>query len=144
LCVNKNNVYLLYNQKKLEMKNVAVFVVILLFSALGYAQKGPKIEFSAPENTIDYGKISKGDNSVRSFEFTNTGDAPLIILSAESTLSTIVVTKPAAAIAPGKKGKIDVKYNMATGPIRKTITVETNAVNYPDGRVALKIKGEVL
>jgi carbon monoxide dehydrogenase subunit G len=45
---------------------------------------------------------------------------------------------------PGKKGKIDVKYNMSIGPIRKTITVETNAVNYPDGRVALKIKGEVL
>jgi hypothetical protein len=144
LCVNKNNVYLLYNQKKLEMKNVAAFVVVLMYSALSFAQKGPKIEFSTPENTIDYGKIYKGDNSVRSFEFTNTGDAPLVILSAESTLSTIVVTKPAAPIAPGKKGKIDVKYNMATGPIRKTITVETNAVNYPDGRVALKIKGEVL
>ena len=126
------------------MKNVATFIVIVLFSAIGYSQSGPKIEFSAPDNTVDYGKISKSDNGVRSFEFTNTGDAPLLITSAESTVSTIVVTKPAAAIMPGKKGKIDVKYNMAVGPIRKTITVETNAVNYPDGRVALKIKGEVL
>jgi len=126
------------------MKNVATFIVIVLFSAIGYSQNGPKIEFSAPDNTVDYGKISKNDNGVRSFEFTNTGDAPLLITSAESTVSTIVVTKPAAAIMPGKKGKIDVKYNMAVGPIRKTITVETNAVNYPDGRVALKIKGEVL
>lgn len=126
------------------MKNVASFIVIVLFSAFGYAQNGPKIEFTAPDNTIDYGKISKTDNGVRSFEFTNTGDAPLMITSAESTVSSIVVTKPAAAIMPGKKGKIDVKYNMAAGPIRKTITVETNAVNYPDGRVALKIKGEVL
>ncbi|OXB05022.1 DUF1573 domain-containing protein [Flavobacterium pectinovorum] len=126
------------------MKNVATFIVIVLFSAIGYSQNGPKIEFSAPDNTVDYGKISKSDNGVRSFEFTNTGDAPLLITSAESTVSTIVVTKPAAAIMPGKKGKIDVKYNMAVGPIRKTITVETNAVNYPDGRVALKIKGEVL
>ena len=126
------------------MKNVASFIVIVLFSALGYAQNGPKIEFTAPDNTIDYGKISKSDNGVRSFEFTNTGDAPLLITSAESTVSSIVVTKPGGAIMPGKKGKIDVKYNMAAGPIRKTITVETNAVNYPDGRVALKIKGEVL
>lgn len=126
------------------MKNVAAFIAIVLFSALGYSQNGPKIEFSAPDNTIDYGKISKTDNGVRSFEFTNTGDAPLLVTSAESTVSSIVVTKPAAAILPGKKGKIDVKYNMAAGPIRKTITVETNAVNYPDGRVALKIKGEVL
>ncbi|RZJ54199.1 MAG: DUF1573 domain-containing protein [Flavobacterium sp.] len=126
------------------MKNVASFIVIVLFSALGYAQNGPKIEFTAPDNTIDYGKISKTDNGVRSFEFTNTGDSPLMITSAESTVSSVVVTKPASAIMPGKKGKIDVKYNMAAGPIRKTITVETNAVNYPDGRVALKIKGEVL
>ena len=126
------------------MKNVASFIVIVLFSALGYAQNGPKIEFTAPDNTIDYGKISKSDNGVRSFEFTNTGDAPLLITSAESTVSSIVVTKPGGAIMPGKKGKIDVKYNMTAGPIRKTITVETNAVNYPDGRVALKIKGEVL
>ncbi|MFB9079597.1 DUF1573 domain-containing protein [Flavobacterium procerum] len=126
------------------MKNVASFIAIVLFSAIGYAQNGAKIEFAAPDNTIDYGKISKTDNGVRSFEFTNTGDAPLLITGAESTLSSIVVTKPAAAIQPGKKGKIDVKYNMASGPIRKTITVETNAVNYPDGRIALKIKGEVL
>jgi len=127
-----------------KMKNVASFIAVVLFSAIGYAQNGPKIEFAAQDNTIDYGKISKTDNGVRSFEFTNTGDAPLLIIGAESTVSSIVVTKPAAAIMPGKKGKIDVKYNMATGPIRKTITVESNAVNYPDGRVALKIKGEVL
>jgi hypothetical protein len=126
------------------MKNVIKFIVIVLFSVAGYSQSGPKIEFSAPDNTIDYGKISKSDNAVKSFEFTNTGDAPLTIISAQSTLSSIVVTKPSAPIMPGKKGKIDVKYNMTVGPIRKTITVETNAVNYPDGRVALKIKGEVL
>ncbi len=131
-------------KKQFQMKNVATFIIILLFSAIGYAQNGPKIEFAAPDNTIDYGRISKTDNGLRSFEFTNTGDTPLLITSAESTMSSVVVTKPAAAILPGKKGKIDVKYNMAVGPIRKTITVETNATNYPDGRVALKIKGEVL
>lgn len=126
------------------MKNVATFIIILLFSVVGYSQNGPKIEFEAQDNTIDYGRITKSDNAMRSFEFTNTGDAPLVITSAQSTLSTIVITKPGSPIMPGKKGKIDVKYNMSIGPIRKTITVETNAVNYPDGRVALKIKGEVL
>lgn len=125
------------------MKNAASFIAVLLFSAIGFAQNGPKIEFAAPDNTIDYGKISKSDSGLRSFEFTNTGDAPLMIMGAESTVSSIIVTKPSGAIQPGKKGKIDVKYNMVAGPIRKTITVESNAVNYPDGRVALKIKGEV-
>ena len=45
---------------------------------------------------------------------------------------------------PGKMGKIEVKYNMSPGPIRKTITVECNAVNIENGKVAIKIKGEVL
>jgi hypothetical protein len=33
---------------------------------------------------------------------------------------------------------------MSLGPIRKTITVESNATNYNEGRFALKIKGEVI
>jgi hypothetical protein len=127
------------------MKNVAIFIVILFFSVLSYSQNGPKIEFEAPDNTIDYGTTSKADNAIRYFAFKNTGNAPLLITRAESTVSSIVITKPASAIMPGKKGKITIKYNnMATGPIRKTITVESNAVNYPQGRVALRIKGEVL
>jgi len=36
-----------------------------------------------------------------------------------------------------------VKYNMGVGPIRKTITIESNASNYEGGRIPLKIKGEV-
>ena len=54
------------------------------------------------------------------------------------------MAKPTEPIEPGKTGKIDVKYNMHTGPIRKTITVESNAVNVEEGRVAIKIKGEVI
>jgi hypothetical protein len=126
------------------MKNFTTFL-LLFISTIIYSQKGAKIEFLAPDNTIDYGQVSKNDNILRSFEFKNTGDAPLQITAAESTVSYVIVNKPSMAIMPGKKGKIDVTYNStSTGPIRKTITVESNAVNYPDGRVALKIKGEVL
>jgi hypothetical protein len=32
---------------------------------------------------------------------------------------------------------------MTVGPIRKTITVESNAINYDGGRIPLKIKGVV-
>lgn len=39
---------------------------------------------------------------------------------------------------PGMMGKIEVKYNMNPGPIRKTITVESNAINVEGGKVALK------
>jgi hypothetical protein len=127
------------------MKRIATFIAILLVSSIGIAQNGPKIDFAAKDNTIDYGNVAKGnDNGIRVFDFTNTGDAPLLITSVQSTASCSITSKPSAAIMPGQSGKIEVKYNMVPGPIRKTITVESNAVNYESGRVALKIKGEVI
>ena len=127
------------------MKNRITLLAILLISSLGFAQSGAKIDFAARENTIDYGRISKGnDSGIRMFEFTNTGNAPLIITSVQSTSSCTILSKIKDSILPGKIGKIEVKYNMAVGPIRKTITVESNAVNYEGGRVALKLKGEVV
>ena len=126
------------------MKKTLVLLVFTLISSVGFAQNGAKIEFAAKDNTIDYGKVSKNDNGTRDFIFTNTGNAPLIITNVLSTCGCTVPTKPTEPIMPGKTGKITVKYNMAPGPIRKTITVESNAVNYDSGRVALKIKGEVV
>jgi hypothetical protein len=127
------------------MKKLLLLVVATLFSAAVSAQSGPKIEFLHKDNTIDYGKVYKdSDSGLRTFEFKNTGDAPLIITNVKSTCGCTVPSKPTEPIMPGKTGKIDVKYNMAPGPIRKTITVESNAVNYEGGTVAIKIKGEVL
>jgi len=126
------------------MQKIIALTVFTLFSNISFSQAA-KIEFSAKENTIDYGRVTKGsDSGIRVFEFTNTGNAPLIITNVLSTCGCTVPTKPEAPIMPGKKGKIEVKYNMATGPIRKTITVESNAANYEGGRIALKIKGEVV
>ncbi|MBF6607174.1 MAG: DUF1573 domain-containing protein [Flavobacterium sp.] len=126
------------------MKKLFLFMALAGLNVAAFAQ-GAKIEFKDKNNTIDYGTVTKGsDSGLRSFEFTNTGDAPLIITNVQSTCGCTVPSKPTEPIMPGKTGKIDVKYNMAPGPIRKTITVESNAVNYEGGRVPLKIKGEVV
>ncbi|WP_396175935.1 DUF1573 domain-containing protein [Flavobacterium sp.] len=127
------------------MKKTVTLICLAFLSSTSFGQKGPKIEFKAADNTIDYGKIYKGiDSGIRVFEFTNTGDAPLIIENVQSTCGCAVPSKPKEPILPGKTGKIEVKYNMATGPIRKSITVESNAINYEGGKIHLKIKGEVL
>jgi hypothetical protein len=128
---------------KSYMKKFFTLLAAVVISTGAYAQKGPKIEFKA--DTIDYGTVNKeDDNGLRVFEFTNIGDAPLIIKDVKSTCGCTVPTKPKDPIMPGKAGKIEVKYNMNTGPIRKTITVESNAVNYDNGIVPLKIKGTVV
>jgi hypothetical protein len=128
----------------MKMKKTLILFVFTLISTVGFSQNGPKIVFAAKDNTIDYGKVTKNDNGTRDFIFSNTGNAPLIITDVLSTCGCTVPTKPTEPIMPGKTGKISIKYNMAPGPIRKTITVESNAVNYDSGRVALKIKGEVV
>lgn len=122
-----------------------ILIAFVLINSLVFAQEGPKIVFKDKDNTIDYGTTNKeDDNGIRTFEFTNTGDAPLIITNVQSTCGCTVPSKPTEPILPGQTGKIEVKYNMNTGPIRKTITVESNAVNVDEGRVAIKIKGEVV
>ena len=125
------------------MKKILGLIAVILITTASYAQAGAKIEFKS--DTVDYGTTSKdSDNGIRTFEFTNTGDAPLTIKDVKSSCGCTVPSWPKESIAPGKSGKIEVKYNMTPGPIRKTITVQSNAVNQPDGVVALKLKGDVV
>lgn len=125
------------------MKKV-VLILTLFFGMTAFAQSGPKIEFLTG-TTIDYGTVSKEtDSGLRTFKFKNTGDAPLIITNVQSTCGCTVPSKPKEPIMPGKTGEIEIKYNMNPGPIRKTVTVESNAVNFEGGRIPLKIKGEVI
>ena len=123
------------------MKNVMLILFVGLLSLGVFAQeKVAKIEFKT--DTIDYGTIEKGSDGVRIFEFTNTGNAPLIISSVKSTCGCTVPKKPEGPIMPGETGQIEVKYDTnRVNPIRKTITVISNAET---PTVALKIKGEVI
>lgn len=127
------------------MKKLLLLFAFVAVNTVSFAQSGAKIEFLNKDNTIDYGTVTKeSDSGIRTFEFKNTGDAPLIITNVQSTCGCTVPSKPTEPILPGKIGKIEVKYNMNPGPIRKTITVESNAINVESGRIALKIKGEVI
>lgn len=115
---------------------------MLLVSSASFAQ-GPQIKFKT--ETIDYGTVTRGkDDGLRTFEFTNTGNEPLVITNVKSSCGCTVPSRPEKPVMPGETGKIDVKYNMSVGKISKTVTVESNAKNFPEGRVMLRIKGEVV
>lgn len=98
------------------------------------------IEFES--TTIDYGKIEKGSDGIRSFTFKNTGDHPLKIYQIYSSCSCDIVSKPEEPIAPGETGIIKVKYDTKkVGPIVKTLTGNSNI---KDKLFTLRLKGEVL
>lgn len=111
----------------------------MLFGVSFLSNAQAKIEFKS--ETIDYGNIAKGSDGIRVFEFTNTGDAELIISNVKSSCGCTVPEKPKGPIAPGANGTIKVKYDTKrVGPIRKTVTVYSNAT---EPIIALKIKGVV-
>lgn len=123
------------------MKKTCILLLLSFFALNIYAQeKVAKIEFES--TVIDYGTIEKGADGVRTFKFTNTGNAPLIISQVKSTCGCTVPKKPDGPILPGEDGEIQVKYDTnKVNPIRKTITVTSNA---DTPTVALKIKGTVI
>ena len=122
------------------MKNL-LFLFIAITSSFIFSQEvGPKIEFESLE--INYGKISKGDNGIRIFKFTNVGSKPLIINKVYSSCGCTIPKKPEKPILPGESGSIDVEYDTKrTGAFQKAITVNSNAVN---SNIVLRIKGEIL
>ena len=120
----------------------AFLLLGFLFTTLWVgAQEKAEIQFK--EETIDYGKINRGSDGLRVFEFTNTGDAPLVITNVRSSCGCTIPKKPEDPILPGQQGKIEVEYdtNRAAGPFRKAITVSSNASNPTK---ILKIKGELI
>lgn len=126
------------------MKKV-LFSLMVLFAAVAgtnsvLAQDGAKIAFT--KEVHDYGTIENGANGQCTFDFKNTGNAPLIISDAKGSCGCTVPTWPKEPIAPGAKASITVKYDTKrAGVINKTVTITSNAVNEPTK--VLNIKGTV-
>lgn len=129
------------------MKKVLLTMVLAFVAAVGanktFAQEvtnGAKIEFA--KETHDYGNVKYGGNGACTFNFTNTGNAPLIIYNAKGSCGCTVPEWPKEPIAPGAKGTITVKYDTKrSGAINKSVTITSNAVNEPTK--ILRIKGNV-
>ena len=92
----------------------------------------------------DFGTIKEANGPVSCvFEFTNTGDKPLLIIDATASCGCTRPEYPSKPIKPGKKGKIKVTYSPIgrPGAFKKTIKIKTNG---KESTTVLRIEGTVI
>lgn len=129
----------------LKIKSLATLLLItlLLLPAAAKKKNGGNPVMTMTESTYDFGIIpEKGGPVSHEFEFTNTGNGPLVILNATADCGCTRPEYPKNPIAPGKKGKIKVTFlpkNYAGGFV-KNVKIKTNAK--PKMKV-IKISGTV-
>ena len=123
------------------MKKVLFLSVFAMFFSFAYAQEAV-IEFK--EKEFDFGTIKEEDGkATTTFEFTNTGDAPLVINGVSASCGCTTPDWSREPIAPGATGFVKASYDTAgrPGPFRKSITVKSNA---SEQSVLLFIVGDVI
>jgi uncharacterized protein (DUF58 family) len=92
----------------------------------------------------DFGTIKEEGGPVScDFEFTNTGDKPLLIIDATASCGCTRPEFPSKPIKPGKKGKIKVTFSPIgrPGAFKKTVKVKTNGTART---ITLRIEGTVV
>ncbi|MFK7757345.1 MAG: DUF1573 domain-containing protein [Flavobacteriales bacterium] len=118
--------------------------LLMAFSFASTAQElitGPAIELD--KDVHDYGEVENGGDGTCEFTVTNIGTEPLIISRCKGSCGCTVPQCDKAPVAPGATSAIKVKYDTKrTGPINKSVTITSNAVNEPTKTV--RIKGTIL
>jgi hypothetical protein len=122
------------------MKKIHLILFCLIITLTSYAQKSG---LTFESKSYDFGKIEEELGKVTYiFNFTNTGNAPLVISNVQASCGCTTPVWTKEPIEAGKKGTINVTYNTADRPgvFNKTITVISNAGD----PVVLTIKGDVI
>jgi hypothetical protein len=105
------------------------------------SKNGPEITFKTAMH--EYGDIFVDGDGTYLFEFTHTGNEPLILSKPISSCGCTVPSWPKEPILPGESNTIKVTYNThKIGAFNKTVTVKSNAKKDPS--VMLRIKGNVI
>jgi len=101
---------------------------------------GPRLTPEPSEH--DFGTVSQKSSLEHVFLLKNTGNAPLEILSVETSCGCTSTLLSEKTIAPGETGELKVGFESGSmeGPFRKKVMVNTNG---PESSTKLQIKGSV-
>lgn len=121
------------------MKKI-IFLLLTMIPLLAFCQKA-KISFGTTSH--NFGTISEnGGKATVDFEFTNTGDSPLILNNVRAGCGCTTPEWSKQPVAPGASGKVSVSYDPINRPgaFIKSVTVNSNAEN---AVINLTIRGNV-
>ncbi|MCH2199274.1 MAG: DUF1573 domain-containing protein [Flavobacteriales bacterium] len=126
------------------MKQVLYTLFFLL--AVGFTANAQEVTngpvISLDKEIHDYGTIPQGADGGCEFTVTNTGTSALTITRCKGSCGCTVPKCDKAPINPGETSAISVKYDTKRiGPINKSVTITSNAVNEPTK--VIRIKGKV-
>lgn len=90
----------------------------------------------------NFGLMSEGEKAVHSFEFTNNGSTPLIIVHAKGSCGCTVADYPSKPTPPGGKASIQVMFDSQgkSGYQEKSVVITTNTAR---NLHTLSVKAEV-
>lgn len=124
------------------MKRIVLTLVTIIISmATVWGQDAARATFK--NRLHDFGIIKEDGGPVsHDFQFTNTGNRPLLIIDASASCGCTRPEYPTKPIKPGKTGKIKVTFSPLgrPGAFRKTVKVRTNG---QEKSVNLIIEGTV-
>ena len=121
---------------------MAIFAICLV--ALSAVADDKQAEATFATLSHDFGTIQEAKGPVScTFEFTNTGNKPLLIIDAVASCGCTRPEYPSKPIKPGKKGKIKVTFSPIgrPGAFRKTVKIKTNG---KERTTVLRIEGTVV
>ena len=95
------------------------------------------------ENVADFGTVDQGAESVKIFTYRNKGNQRLVIENVTSTCGCTVGQPEPKELPPGGVGHVRVSFKSGafSGPVRKSLTVQSNDPTLP--RLTLGIKANV-
>lgn len=121
---------------------IAIFAVCMMAVTAFADDSYSEAKFEVKSH--DFGNIKEEGGPVScTFEFTNTGDKPLLIIDAVASCGCTKPDYPTKPIKPGKKGKIKVTYSPIgrPGAFKKTVKIKTNG---KERSTVLRIEGTVI
>jgi len=98
-------------------------------SAQNPNSKGNEPIMTFDSETFDFGTINEGEVVEHTYNFTNTGNKPLLISEVQVSCGCTVPVWPREPISPGQSSSIKLQFNSNNKPdkILKDVTIISNA-----------------